>query len=72
MNRKDWLNTQETAWCLMSAASYVRQNKAENSETRFSMTANGEKTELRSKIPVMNFPVSVIDCGNIRMIYDSQ
>ncbi len=72
MNRKDWLNTQETAWCLMSAASYVRQNKAENSETRFSMTANGEKTELRSKIPVLNIPVRVIDDGNIRVNYANQ
>ena len=69
MNRQDWLNTQTAAWCLSSAAAFAREFFSGNGETRFEMVANGEKTNLRSKIAVLKIPVKISSGGNVQLEY---
>ena len=69
MNQSGWLNTQETAWCLMSASSFARKFASGSEETRFSLTVNGETTKLRSKIPVINIPVDLKEKKDIQVNY---
>ncbi len=71
MNHRDWLSTQTAAWCLSSAAAYAGEY-ATNSEVRFSMTVNGEKTSLRSKNPVLTIPVKLKADGKINVEYSNQ
>ncbi len=71
MNRNDWLSTQETAWCLMSAASFARKFASGNDEMRFSLTANGETTKLRSKIPVLHIPVELKEKNAVQVSYSN-
>ena len=72
INARNWLSTQTAAWCLSSAAFYAREYAAGNAETRFKLTVNGEKTELRSKIPVLTFPVKLGTDGKVEVDYTNQ
>ena len=72
MNREDWLSTQTAAWCLSSAAQFAREYFKGNTETRFEMVINGEKTNLRSVIPVLKIPVKLKTDGKVKIEYSNQ
>jgi uncharacterized protein YfaS (alpha-2-macroglobulin family) len=72
MNQRDWLSTQTAAWCLSSAALYAKDYAAGDSEVRFTMMVNGEKTELRSKIPILTIPVKLKGDGKVQVNYTNQ
>lgn len=72
MNRKDWLSTQTAAWCLSSAAQFAREDFKGNTETRFEMVVNGEKTNLRSVIPILKIPVKLKADGKVQIQYSNQ
>jgi alpha-2-macroglobulin len=72
MNREDWLSTQTAAWCLSSAAQFAREYFKGNTETRFEMVVNGEKTSLRSEIPVLKIPVKIKADGKVQVEYVNQ
>lgn len=72
MNREKWLSTQTAAWCLSSAAQFAREYFKANTETRFEMVVNGEKTNLRSEIPVLKIPVKLKADGKIQVEYTNQ
>jgi uncharacterized protein YfaS (alpha-2-macroglobulin family) len=72
MNKEDWLSTQTTAWCLSSAAQFAREYFKGNTETRFEMVINGEKTSLRSEIPVLKIPVKLKTDGKVQVNYTNQ
>ncbi len=72
MNQRDWLSTQTAAWCLSSAAFYAREYASGDAEIRFEMTVNGEKTELRSKNPILTLPVKLNEDGIVKVEYKNQ
>ncbi|HDR50225.1 MAG TPA: hypothetical protein ENN90_01195 [Mariniphaga anaerophila] len=72
MNHRGWLSTQTAAWCLSSAAYYAREYASGDAEIRFEMTVNGEKTELRSKNPILTFPVKLNAEGIVNVDYNNQ
>jgi uncharacterized protein YfaS (alpha-2-macroglobulin family) len=72
MNKEDWLSTQTAAWCLSSAAQFAREYFKGNSEIRFEMVINGEKTSLRSEIPVLKIPVKLKTNGKVEVNYTNQ
>jgi uncharacterized protein YfaS (alpha-2-macroglobulin family) len=72
MNREDWLSTQTAAWCLSSAAQFAREYFKGNTETRFEMVVNGERTSLRSEIPVLKIPVKLKTDGKVQIEYTNQ
>ena len=72
MSHRDWLSTQTAAWCLSSAARYAKEYASGDSEVRFAMTVNGEKTELRSKNPILTIPVKLKADGKVQVNYTNQ
>ncbi len=58
INKRDWLSTQTASWCLISAAKFSSEFFKGDNETNFTVVANGEKTQMRTKIPVVTIPVS--------------
>ncbi len=72
MSHRDWLSTQTAAWCLSSAARYAKEYASGDSEVRFVMTVNGEKTELRSKNPILTIPVKLKADGKVQVNYTNQ
>ena len=72
MNREEWLSTQTAAWCLSSAAHFAREYFKGNTETRFEMVVNGEKSSLRSEIPVLKIPVKLKADGKIQIEHNNQ
>ncbi|MBN2635064.1 MAG: alpha-2-macroglobulin, partial [Prolixibacteraceae bacterium] len=67
INKHDWLSTQTAAWCLSSAGKFARDFYKGGSETYFEVIANGEKTNLRTEIPVLKIPVNVKSDGKIKV-----
>jgi uncharacterized protein YfaS (alpha-2-macroglobulin family) len=67
MNNSNWLSTQTAAWCLSAAAKYAGEYSGENSETRFELKANGQKTSLRSAVPITTIPVELTADGNVQV-----
>jgi uncharacterized protein YfaS (alpha-2-macroglobulin family) len=57
---------------LSSAAGFAREYVKGDTETRFEMVVNGDKTSLRSKIPVLKIPVKPKTGGNIQLEYSNQ
>ncbi len=72
ITRHEWLSTQTAAWCLSSAAGFAREYFSGDTETRFEMVVNGEKTSLRTKIPVLTFPVNIKNDSSIRVEYTNK
>lgn len=72
MNQRDWLSTQTAAWCLSSAAMYAKEYASGSSETKFSLTVNGTKTELRSNNPILTIPATPNTDGQIRLEYTNR
>jgi uncharacterized protein YfaS (alpha-2-macroglobulin family) len=67
INKHDWLSTQTAAWCLSSAGTYVREFYKADSQTEFELNANGERTKLRTDIPVLKIPVKVKPDGKVKV-----
>lgn len=72
MNRSSWLSTQTAAWCLSSAAMYAEKYYKGDAETRFTLTVNGKKTNLRTTIPVVTIPVEINKEENIQVDYKNE
>lgn len=66
MNGQDWLSTQTTAWSLSSAALFAREFFKGNSETRFEMNVNDEKTNIHTSVPVVKIPVKLKADGKVK------
>jgi hypothetical protein len=58
INKQGWLSTQTASWCLISAARFSEKFFKGESETKFELTANGEKTKTRTKIPIVKIAVT--------------
>ncbi len=67
INKRNWLSTQTAAWCLSSAGAFAREFNKGDSETRFELNANGEKTKLRTEIPVLKIPAKIRADGKVRV-----
>ncbi len=72
MNNREWLSTQTAAWCLASAASFAKKYFKEESDTDFEISVNGNKTKMRTKIPVITIPVKPDSDGKIRVEYKNE
>ncbi|MFV0590029.1 MAG: alpha-2-macroglobulin family protein [Draconibacterium sp.] len=57
INKSGWLSTQTAAWSLFSAAQFSGKFYKNGNETGYDLTVNGEKSNARTKIPVVNIPV---------------
>ena len=65
INQRDWLSTQTASWCLIAAAKFADDFFEKEEDTRFEVTANGEKTNIRTKVPVIKIPVDVKNSNKI-------
>ncbi len=72
INKQDWLSTQTAAWCLSSAGTFAREFYKGESDTQFELIANGEKTNLRTEIPVLKIPVKVKADGNVKVDFTNK
>ena len=72
MNGRNWLSTQTTAWCLSSAASFAEKYFKEEADTDFELVVNGNKTKLRTKIPVVRIPVQLNSNKKINVEYKNR
>lgn len=71
MNMREWLSTQTAAWCLFSAARFSEEFYGNDSETQFKLIANGETETVRTKIPVVKFPVQNIKEGKVEVDFSN-
>ncbi len=69
MNRQNWLSTQTAAWCLTAAANFAEKFYKGAADTEFELLVNGDKTILRTKIPVVRIPVQLDSDGKIELEY---
>ena len=67
VNKKSWLSTQTASWTLFSAAKFSEAFYKSEAETRFELTGNGEKTKIRTKIPVVKIPLTPDKNGNVAL-----
>ncbi|MBT3384598.1 MAG: hypothetical protein HN778_18495 [Prolixibacteraceae bacterium] len=67
MNQREWLSTQTAAWCLSAAANFAGKYFNDEPETNFELLVNGEKSKLRTRIPVVKLPVQSNSEGKIRI-----
>ena len=72
INKRNWLSTQTAAWCLSSAGTFAREFYKGDSETQFELNANGEKTNLRTEIPVLKIPVKVKPDGKVKVDFTNK
>ena len=72
MNRREWLSTQTAAWCLSAAANFAGKYFKGESETNFELEVNGEKSKLRTKIPVIKIPVQPNSEGKIKVVFKNE
>jgi len=59
MDKRDWLSTQTTAWCLSSAAIFADKYFKNHGETDFEIEINGVTKSMRIEIPVVTIPVKL-------------
>ena len=69
IGNRSWLSTQTAAWCLYSAARFSEKFYKNGVDTRFELLANGEKTKIGTKIPVINVPVENSKEGKVTIDY---
>ncbi|MCF6357106.1 MAG: MG2 domain-containing protein, partial [Draconibacterium sp.] len=69
MNRKNWLSTQTAAWCLTAAANFAEKFYKGDAETKFELLVNGNKTKLRTEMPIVKIPVQLDSEGKIELEY---
>ncbi|WP_167609411.1 alpha-2-macroglobulin family protein [Maribellus sediminis] len=57
INSRSWLSTQTAAWSLYAAAQFSEKFYKNGSETGYELSVNNEKSDARTKIPVIKIPV---------------
>jgi len=72
INKRGWLSTQTASWCLVSAAKFSKKFFKGESELKFELTANRKKIKTRTKIPVVQIPVTPDKNGNIVLEFENQ
>ncbi|QGY42892.1 hypothetical protein GM418_04245 [Maribellus comscasis] len=72
INKRDWLSTQTAAWCLNSAGTFAKAFYKGDSETQFELNVNGEKSSLRTEIPVLKIPVKVKSDGKVNVNFTNK
>ena len=72
LNDRDWLSTQTAAWCLFAAAHFSEEFYTANNETAFNLKVNGEKHQLRTKIPIVKIPVEEQSADLINVEYENE
>ena len=72
IDKRGWLSTQTASWCLVSAAKFSKKFFKGESELKFELTANGEKTKTRTKIPVLQIPVIPDKNGGVVFEFENQ
>ncbi|PIF02094.1 MAG: hypothetical protein CR996_01410 [Draconibacterium sp.] len=72
IKKQNWLSTQTAAWCITSAGMFARENYKKGVENRFKVIANGEKTTLRTELPVVQIPVKLKSAGVANVEFSNQ
>jgi len=72
INNRDWLSTQTASWSLISAAKFSGKYFKGESETKFELSSNGEKTQTRTQIPVVQIPVQPDSNEKVKVEYENQ
>ncbi len=72
INKRDWLSTQTASWCLIAAARFSAEFFTGDNETNFTLIANGYKTQMRTKIPVVKVPVASKGDKNLKVEFENQ
>ncbi len=72
LKNRDWLSTQTAAWCLVAASRFSEKYYGDEGETNFELTVNGEKHQIRTKIPVVTLPVEDLKSGKVSVSFENK